>query len=86
MLDGNEVISGNNGLVMIVVKALRTLAVIFLRFMITEIRRVSFSREHIAAMPLLAQNVNDAVRRPLSRVPKIGLAISFNELIGDLLS
>ena len=40
----------------------------------------------IAAMTLLTENINDAVRRPLSRVPKIGLAISFNELIGDLLS
>ena len=83
VLNGNEIISGNNALVVIPVKALGAVAPILPGLVVQVVRGEGLSGQHIPAMTLIAKNLNNGIGGPFD-ISQVGLTAQLGKRRRDV--
>ena len=83
-LHGDEIIPGYDPFMVIPVQALRPVAPVLAGFVRQVTGRPGFPRQHIAAVPFVAQNLDDGIGRPL-HVSQVSPLSQFGHCVCNLL-
>lgn len=77
-LHGEKVTARNDGLMVMVILALRPLAAIFSLLVVKAVYRIGFSRQHTAAVSFVAKDADDAPGGPFD-IPEVqGMDVPFD--------
>ena len=83
MLDRNEVIPGNDRLMVVSIEALGPVASILSGFMGQIAGRIGFPGQHISAMPFISKHLHNGIRCPLD-ISQVGLPTHLGKCCGNV--